>query len=93
MFFVFGLFWFDATVTLIRRKLNGEKISEAHKKHVYQRLNQSNWSHFKVTNGSIGINILLLSIVYFISNIAISFIVSIILLYLVMKFVDKQKRF
>ncbi len=90
---LFGLFWFDATVTLIRRKLNGEKISEAHKKHVYQRLNQSNWSHFKVTNGSIGINILLLSIVYFISNIAISFIVSIILLYLVMKFVDKQKRF
>ncbi|NQY54543.1 MAG: glycosyltransferase family 4 protein [Campylobacteraceae bacterium] len=90
---LFGLFWFDATYTLIRRKLNGEKISEAHKKHAYQRLNQSSWSHYKVTNYSIGINILLFCIVYFISNIAIAFIISIILLYLVMKFVDKKKRF
>ena len=90
---LFGLFCFDATYTLIRRKLNGEKISEAHKKHAYQRLNQSSWSHYKVTNYSIGINILLFCIVYFISNIAIAFIISIILLYLVMKFVDKKKRF
>ncbi|RLA83872.1 MAG: glycosyl transferase [Epsilonproteobacteria bacterium] len=88
---LFGVFWFDATVTLIRRKLNGEQISQAHKKHGYQRLNQSGWSHFKVTNWSIIINILLFAMVYFISNIAIAFICSVILLYGVMKFIDNKK--
>jgi len=90
---LFGVFWFDATVTLIRRKLNGEKISQAHKKHGYQRLNQSGWSHFKVTNWSIIINILLFTMVYFISNIAIAFICSVVLLYGVMKFIDNKKIF
>ncbi|RLA84394.1 MAG: glycosyl transferase [Epsilonproteobacteria bacterium] len=88
---LFGVFWFDATLTLVRRKLNGEQISQAHKKHGYQRLNQSGWSHFKVTNWSIIINILLFGMVYFISNIAIAFICSIILLYGVMKFIDNKK--
>ena len=32
---LFGLFWFDATLTIIRRKLNGEQITQAHKKHGY----------------------------------------------------------
>jgi Fuc2NAc and GlcNAc transferase len=90
---LFGVFWFDATATLIRRKLNGEKISEAHKKHAYQRLNQSGWSHFKVTNWSIGVNVLLFMIVYFISNIAIAFICSLIVLYGMMRLIDKQNVF
>jgi len=90
---LFGLFWFDATLTLIRRKLNGEKISEAHKKHGYQRLNQSGWSHFKVTNYSIGLNIVLFCIVYFISNVFIAFLVSLILLFAIMKFIDSKKAF
>ncbi len=90
---LFGVFWFDATLTLIRRKLNGEKISEAHKKHGYQRLNQSGWSHFKVTNYSIGLNIVLFCIVYFISNVFIAFLVSLILLFGIMKFIDSKKAF
>ena len=90
---LFGLFWFDATLTLVRRKLNGEKLSLAHKKHAYQRLNQSGWSHFKVTNYSIGLNLVLFAIVYFISNIFIAFIVSLFLLYLVMRFIDSKKAF
>jgi len=90
---LFGLFWFDATLTLIRRKLNGEKLSQAHKKHGYQRLNQSGWSHHKVTNWSIGINILLFGIVYFISNVFIAFGVAITLLYVSMKFIDNKKAF
>ena len=90
---LFGVFWFDATVTLIRRKLNGEKLSQAHKKHAYQRLNQSGWSHFKVTNYSIGVNIVLFSLVYFSTNTYISFGLALVVLYASMKFVDRKKAF
>nr|WP_026803582.1 glycosyltransferase family 4 protein [Aliarcobacter lanthieri] len=90
---LFGIYWFDATLTLIRRKLNKEKLSQAHKKHAYQRLTQSGWSHYKVTNYSIGLNIVLFSIVYFISNVFLAFIFSLIILSLSMKFVDNKKRF
>jgi len=90
---LFGLFWFDATFTLIRRKLNGEKLSQAHKKHAYQRLTQSGWSHYKVTNYSIILNIILLALVYFIANIAISFMLSVFLLFACMYFVDRKKAF
>jgi hypothetical protein len=78
---------------LIRRKLNKEKLSQAHKKHVYQRLSQAGWSHFKVTNHSILLNIVLFCIVYFVSNIFIAFIFTLILLILVMKFIDSKKKF
>lgn len=90
---LFGVFWFDATYTLLRRKLNAEKLSQAHKKHAYQRLNQSGWSHFKVTNYSILLNVLLFCIVYFISNVFIAFSIAIVLLYSSMKFVDSRKAF
>ena len=90
---LFGLFWFDATLTLLRRKLNNEKLSKAHKKHVYQRLTQSGFSHLKVSSLSILLNICLFTILYFISNIYIAFFVSIILLYGVVKFVDNKKEF
>lgn len=90
---LFGLFWFDATLTLIRRKLNGEKLSTPHKKHAYQRLTQAGWSHMKVVIYSIVVNALILAIVYFIDNIAITTIVSIIIFYLCMKIVDKKKKF
>ncbi len=90
---LFSLFWFDATLTLIRRKLNGEKLSQAHKKHAYQRLTQVGWSHYKVTNYSILINIILFAFVYFISNTFISFLLSLILLYSIMKFIDSKKAF
>jgi len=90
---LFSLFWFDATFTLLRRKLNDEKLSQAHKKHAYQRLTQVGWSHYKVTNYSIGLNILIFIFVYFLSNLAISFILSLVLLYSTMRFVDSKKKF
>ena len=90
---LFGIFWFDATLTLVRRKRNKQKLSQAHKKHAYQRLTQSGWSHFKVTNYSIGINLILFGIVYFVSNIFIAFVFALILLILTMKFVDSKKAF
>ena len=90
---LFGVYWFDATLTLIRRKLNKEKLSLAHKKHGYQRLTQAGWSHYKVTNYSIGLNMILFFIVYFVSNIFVAFILALIVLGLSMKFVDNKKAF
>ena len=90
---LFGVFWFDATVTLVRRKLNGEKLSQAHKKHAYQRLTQAGWSHYKVTNYSIFLNIVIFSLVYFIDNIAVSFVLSMAVLFIAYMFVEKRKGF
>ena len=70
-----------------------EKLSLAHKKHAYQRLTQSGWSHYKVTNYSIGLNMILFFIVYFVSNIFVAFILALIVLALSMKFVDNKKAF
>ncbi|MFW3412521.1 MraY family glycosyltransferase [Aliarcobacter butzleri] len=90
---LFAVYWFDATLTLIRRKLNKERLSQAHKKHAYQRLTQAGWSHYKVTNYSIGLNILLFAIVYFISNIFVAFLIAFVVLVLSMKFIDSKKAF
>ena len=90
---LFGIYWFDATITLIRRKLNGEKLSQAHKKHAYQRLTQAGWSHYQVTNYSIALNLVLFSIVYFVSNVFVAFVLALVVLGLSMKFVDSKKAF
>lgn len=44
---VFSPFVVDATVTLIRRLLRGERVWQAHKTHYYQRLVQVGWGHRK----------------------------------------------
>lgn len=44
---VFSPFVVDATVTLIRRLAQGEKIWLAHKTHYYQKLVQAGWGHRK----------------------------------------------
>lgn len=90
---LFGVFWFDATLTLYRRYKNKEKLSQAHKKHVYQRLTQSGFTHDKVVFLSVFVNLVLFALVYFISNIFIAFCISLIVLYLVTKYVDKKKEF
>ena len=45
---VFSPFWVDATLTLWHRWKRGEKLSEAHRSHYYQRLIQMGWSHRKL---------------------------------------------
>ena len=52
-----SLFWFDATFTLIRRMINKETLSHAHKKHAYQRIVQSGFSHQRTLLFAIAINI------------------------------------
>jgi len=90
---LFGLFWFDATVTLLRRYKNKEKLSQAHKKHAYQRLTQSGWAHDEVVLASIGVNLVLFGLVYFVTSSFIAFILSLVVLYGTMKFIDGRKRF
>lgn len=44
-FLVFAPFVLDASVTLLRRLLRGERFWEAHREHYYQRLIRMGWSH------------------------------------------------
>ena len=44
---VFSPFIVDATLTLLRRGLRGERVWQAHKEHYYQRLVRMGWGHRK----------------------------------------------
>lgn len=44
---IFSPFIVDATVTLFRRLLRGEKVWQAHREHYYQRLVLAGWGHRK----------------------------------------------
>jgi len=90
---LFGLFWFDATLTLLRRRKNGEKLSQAHKKHAYQRLTQAGWGHDKVVLFGMGVNIVLFTLVYFITNVLIAFLLALVVLYTTVQYVDSKKTF
>lgn len=43
-------FLFDGAFTIIRRSIKGENIFEAHRSHLYQRLNIIGWSHKKISS-------------------------------------------
>jgi UDP-N-acetylmuramyl pentapeptide phosphotransferase/UDP-N-acetylglucosamine-1-phosphate transferase len=58
-----SLFWFDATLTLFYRWRNKEKLSQAHRKHYYQRIVQYGFSHLKTVIVSIIINLVYISLV------------------------------
>ncbi len=88
-----SLFWFDATLTLIRRYRNGEHIAQAHKKHAYQRLTQSGWSHDKVVWFSLIFNLIFFVLLYFMENVLIVFILNILALYTIVKVIDAKKSF
>lgn len=94
---LFGLFWFDATLTLIRRYKNREKLSQAHRKHAYQRLVQSGMPHDRVVVFALGINLILVILGYSAftqpSNVIGYFTVAVLVLYGTMKIVDQRKKF
>jgi len=46
---LYAVFLADATLTLLRRLLQGEKWWQAHRTHYYQRAVQSGWSHARVS--------------------------------------------
>jgi len=53
-----GLFVVDATVTLVRRLIRGEKVYEAHRSHAYQFASRQFASHKKVTLAAWCLNLL-----------------------------------
>jgi len=59
-----SLFWFDATLTLVRRMLAGEKWYQAHRSHAYQRMLQHGWSHRKVLISAMLVNVVLSSLAF-----------------------------
>lgn len=52
---IFSPFVVDATVTLVRRLMAGDKIWLAHKTHYYQRLVRLGWGHRKTTLAEYGL--------------------------------------
>jgi Fuc2NAc and GlcNAc transferase len=92
---LFSLFLFDATVTLFRRFKKGEKLSVAHKKHMYQRLHQTGLSHSQVVLFLMMYNVaaLLLLLLFVPQDYWIVFIVGNLILYIILKIVDRKKGF
>lgn len=54
-----ALFWFDASFTLIKRILRGEKFWQPHRQHLYQQAAQKGFSHLEITLFFVTVNMLL----------------------------------
>ncbi len=54
---LYAVFAFDATTTLLRRALRGERWYSAHRSHAYQRAVQAGWSHAQVTTAVLVANL------------------------------------
>lgn len=90
-------FWFDATLTLYRRWRNNEKLNEAHRKHVYQRIVQSGFSHLKVNMYLIAVNCIVLIIILIYREFKFLqiplFILTLVIFYRITRIVDKRMPF
>jgi UDP-N-acetylmuramyl pentapeptide phosphotransferase/UDP-N-acetylglucosamine-1-phosphate transferase len=96
-FILLSPFWFDATLTLYRRWRNKEKLSEAHRKHIYQRFVQSGLSHLQVDMFLVLMN----TIIFFVvlgchkwPELYLPFLfATLTFLYLITLYADKKKPF
>lgn len=92
-----SLFWFDALLTLFRRIRNRENISKAHRKHAYQRIVQSGFSHQRTVLFAIAINIILIAIVIFSVRFSIKPVIGFLFIFFlnygINKIVDIRKPF
>ncbi|MBN2349910.1 MAG: glycosyltransferase family 4 protein [Bacteroidales bacterium] len=92
-----SLFWFDATYTLIRRWQNKEKLSQAHKKHAYQRIVQAGFSHSKTVYFSMIINAIIFLLVALGFNFKIFilplFLLNMLCLFGINRLIDRRKSF
>ncbi len=94
---LYGVFVFDATLTLARRLLAGHRITQAHKLHAYQRLHQSGYSHKAVLYVTIACNltlgVLALLAFYHIIPLNVSVALATVLLLLGFGWIEKRKPF
>ena len=92
-----SVFWFDATITLFRRIKNKEKLSQAHRKHAYQRIVRAVWSHQKTTLSALAINVAGLGLAWLANTFktySLAFLaLDILILYVVLRIIDKKKSF
>lgn len=92
-----SLFWFDATLTLLRRYRNKENLLQAHRKHAYQRIVQAGFSHQKTLLYSLLINLVILLLVILSINyskyIVLFFFFNIMFLYLIDKLISRKNPF
>ena len=92
-----SVFWFDATYTLYKRFRNKEKLSEAHRKHAYQRIIQYGFSHQKTVLLAMVLNCILFMIVIgsiaYPKFIVLFFVFAVLILWSVYKIIDKLKPF
>lgn len=90
-------FWFDASLTLYRRWRNGEKLSKAHRKHAYQRIVQSGFSHLKVNLWLLIINVFVIVMILIYREIKFLqiplFVLTLIFFYLITKRIDRKVPF
>ncbi len=81
-FILIGCFMVDATTTLIRRVIRGERFSEAHRCHAYQYASRVHGSHKRVTLACGAINLFwLLPVAAMVALRAIDGVVGVILAY------------
>ena len=92
-----SVFWFDATLTLIRRIRNRENITKAHKKHAYQRIVQYGYSHRKTVIFLFFLNVILLGLAWIAfacyKLIIPAFVINILFLYFINRKIDRKMPF
>lgn len=88
-----SLFWFDATVTLLRRWRKSENIFHAHRSHAYQRLVQHGWPHANVVLASLAINMLFALLLFLLKPVYYPYLFIAVLVSLsgIMRKIDKLK--
>lgn len=92
---VFSPFIVDATITLIKRQILGEKIWEPHRNHYYQRLVQMEWGHKYTAIAEYTLMLILATLSIFMLNISffeqMMFIVTISMIYCILMWLIDQK--
>lgn len=62
---LYGVFFFDSTVTLLRRFIAKHDLGEPHRLHAFQRLCRAGWSHGRVLTGLVVLNCLAIALAWF----------------------------
>ena len=89
---IYGVFWFDATVTLFRRVFLKESWHSPHNSHAYQRLQVVGWTHRDILSGVVFINTILsffAVLSYFLSLVEWAFGISLCLLTCIYVFIER----
>ncbi len=90
-----SLFLFDATITLLRRLRNKERIWTAHKKHMYQRLHQWGLSHSEVVLLLMRYNAVILLLLWLVNAhyYGVVFLLAGLLFAIILNIIDRKKAF